>query len=133
MHFVDEYCVDAGGLTREWFSCLIKELFNPGFGLFIKSGKESYFPNSMSYINTNHIDFFEFAGKIIGLALIKNQYVDAHLSFALLKQILHQDIVFKDLEDYDDSLMKSLQMILDAADVKKLIYIFQLMIINFEK
>lgn len=133
VHFVDEYGVDAGGLTREWFSCLIKELFNPGFGLFIKSGKESYFPNSMSYINTNHIDFFEFAGKIIGLALIKNQYVDAHLSFALLKQILHQDIVFKDLEDYDDSLMKSLQMILDAADVKKLIYIFQLMIINFEK
>lgn len=118
VYFIGEYGIDAGGLTREWFSCLIKELFNPDFGLFIKCGNESYFPSSLSYINSNHINYFKFTGQIIALALIKNQCVNAHLSLAFIRQILHQDIVFKDLENYDESLMRSLQMILDVGDVK---------------
>ena len=125
--FEQEYGIDAGGLTREWFSYLIKELFNPDFGLFIKCGNESYFPSSLSYINNNnHIDYFKFTGQVIGLALIKNQCVNAHLSIPFIRQILHQDIVFKDLEDYDERLMKSLQMILDVDDVKELDLFFSI-------
>eukprot|EP00940_MAST-03C_sp_MAST-3C-sp2_P002673 g2673.t1 len=35
--FEGEDGVDAGGLTREWYSVLAREIFNPNYGLFIKS------------------------------------------------------------------------------------------------
>merc|ERR1719502_785778 len=36
--FVGEEGLDAGGLAREWFTLVGKELFNPDFGLFSHTG-----------------------------------------------------------------------------------------------
>lgn len=38
----------------------------------------------------------------------------------------HQKIKLKDLEDFDDALLKSLQMVLDADDVKDLDLVFSI-------
>ena len=35
--FANERGVDVGGLTNEWFELLTKEMFNPGYCLFIPS------------------------------------------------------------------------------------------------
>ena len=34
IHYVNEAGIDAGGLIREWFSLIFKDILNPDFGLF---------------------------------------------------------------------------------------------------
>lgn len=35
VQFIGEEGMDAGGLTREWYSLLSREMFNPNYALFI--------------------------------------------------------------------------------------------------
>lgn len=37
IQFEGEEGIDAGGLTREWFVILSKEIFNPNYCLFLPS------------------------------------------------------------------------------------------------
>lgn len=72
--FNDEEGVDAGGVTREWFSVLARQMFNPDYALFKPSAadKITYQPNRTSWINPDHIFFFRFIGRIIGKAVPLN-------------------------------------------------------------
>jgi E3 ubiquitin-protein ligase HECTD2 len=36
IEFIGEMGVDAGGLTKEWFLLLVRELFNPDYGKLAK-------------------------------------------------------------------------------------------------
>jgi E3 ubiquitin-protein ligase HUWE1 len=38
VNFSGEEGVDAGGLVREWFGILAKEIFNPNYALFYTAG-----------------------------------------------------------------------------------------------
>ena len=83
-----------------------------------------YHPSSLSYLNEEHLEYFKLAGKIIALALYKNQCLNAHLSLAFYRQILHQNIKITDLQDFDDTLYNSLKGILDIDDVSDLCLTF---------
>ena len=78
--FKGENGIDEGGLTSEWFSLIFQELLNLKYGLFISNENNCYHPNQLSYINSNHIDYFKLAGKIIALALLNDQNINVHLS-----------------------------------------------------
>jgi hypothetical protein len=44
--FVEEQGIDEGGLTKEWFGLLSKEIFDPNLALFLQSNAGStYYPN----------------------------------------------------------------------------------------
>jgi len=46
--FKEEQGVDEGGLTKEWFTLISQQLFNPLYGLFISCGTSSgsnYYPS----------------------------------------------------------------------------------------
>ena len=106
----DEPGVDAGGIVRDWFTNLIKEIFNQNYGLFICSGiNNSYTPNRLSYLNSNHLDYYKFVGRLIARALMQPQCVDAHFSASFCKQILHRVPNFDDLKEIDDVLFESLK------------------------
>lgn len=45
VRFYGEEGVDAGGVTREWFEVLTKEMFNPNYAIFSACGKRSDMPN----------------------------------------------------------------------------------------
>lgn len=48
--------MDAGGLSREWYSLLAREMFNPNYALFIQAANGvSFQPNPMSYVNSEHL------------------------------------------------------------------------------
>jgi E3 ubiquitin-protein ligase HUWE1 len=53
----DEEGVDAGGVTREWYSVLARSIFNPGYALFQPSSSDQlvYQPNPHSYVNVGFI------------------------------------------------------------------------------
>lgn len=111
--FKGEKGVDMGGLTKEWFSLVTKEIFNPNFALFNLSENQTYQPNPLSGINADHIGYFRFIGKVIARALIQRQCVNAHFTRSFCRQILHQQVKLKDFEDINENIYKSMKSILD--------------------
>jgi hypothetical protein len=79
--FHGEEGVDAGGLTREWFLVLSREIFNPNYALFTVAADGATFqPNPLSYINQNHLEYFKFVGRLIGKAVVDGHLMDAHFT-----------------------------------------------------
>ena len=67
--FHGEEGLDGGGLSREWFALLAREMFNPNYALFTREGAKSEFnqPNPLSAINPEHLHYFKFIGRVIGM------------------------------------------------------------------
>lgn len=81
VRFQGEEGVDAGGLTREWYSLLSRQIFNPGYALFMPSADSpSFQPNPLSYVNDEHLGYFRFVGRIIGKAIVDGQVLDVHFT-----------------------------------------------------
>ena len=59
--FEGEEGQDAGGLLREWYMIISKEIFNPGYALFMinPGDRVTYMPNPSSHCNPNHLSYFK--------------------------------------------------------------------------
>jgi E3 ubiquitin-protein ligase HUWE1 len=113
--FQGEAGIDAGGLLREWFSLVVIELFNPGYGLFITSrNRRTFQPSPSSHVNQDHLSYLTFAGRIIARALVQGFPLDCHLSSGFLKQILGVVPALRDLEEFEEQLHRSLSWILET-------------------
>uniref|UniRef100_A0A673KRH5 HECT-type E3 ubiquitin transferase n=1 Tax=Sinocyclocheilus rhinocerous TaxID=307959 RepID=A0A673KRH5_9TELE len=77
--FVGEEGLDYSGPSREFFFLLSQELFNPYYGLFEYSANDTYTVqiSPMSAFVENHLEWFRFSGRILGLALIHQYLLDA--------------------------------------------------------
>jgi len=127
--FVGEPGLDAGGVLREWLTVLFGELFHPSFGLFVPTvGEESsYWINTYSETaiansssGRNHLDYFAFAGRLIGKAILEEQLVNIHLALPFLKHILGVPTSFTDLQFLDDEIYKSSMWIKRESSVDQL-------------
>ncbi|KAG0646144.1 HECT-type E3 ubiquitin transferase [Hyphodiscus hymeniophilus] len=121
IRFHGEEGVDAGGVTREWFQVLSRQMFDPGYALFIpvSSDRTTFHPNQLSSVNEEHLMFFKFIGRIIGKALYENRVLDCHFSRAVYKRILGKAVSVKDMESLDPDYYKSLVWMLenDITDI----------------
>jgi E3 ubiquitin-protein ligase HUWE1 len=115
IRFHGEEGVDAGGVTREWFQVMSRQMFNPDYALFIPvaSDRTTFHPNRLSHINEEHLKFFKFIGSIIGKALYEGRALDCHFSRAVYKRILGQPVSIKDMETLDLDYYKSLLWMLE--------------------
>jgi E3 ubiquitin-protein ligase HUWE1 len=114
INFYGEEGVDAGGLTREWFCILAREIFNPNYVLFTAASDGATFqPNPLSMINTNHLDYFKFVGRVIGKAICDQQLMDAHFTRSFYKHLLGMAVDYNDIEAIEPDYFKSLKQILD--------------------
>lgn len=66
--FEDEEGQDAGGLLREWYVIISRDIFNPMYALFTVSpgDRVTYMINSASHYNSNHLCYYKFVGRVIG-------------------------------------------------------------------
>ncbi|OJJ40648.1 hypothetical protein ASPWEDRAFT_102518 [Aspergillus wentii DTO 134E9] len=121
VRFHGEEGVDAGGVTREWFQVLARGMFNPNYALFIPvaSDRTTFHPNRLSGVNSEHLMFFKFIGRIIGKALYEGRVLDCHFSRAVYKCILGRAVSIKDMETLDLDYYKSLLWMLenDITDI----------------
>lgn len=93
--FANEEGVDAGGLSREFFGILAKEMFNPNYALFTSTEDGCTFqPNPHSSINREHLDYFRFVGRIVGKAVADGFLLDAHFTRSLYKHMLGMKVSF---------------------------------------
>ena len=115
IRFHGEEGVDAGGVTREWFQVLSRQMFNPDYALFIPvaSDRTTFHPNKLSKVNEEHLQFFKFIGRIIGKALYEGRALDCHFSRAVYKRILGKSVSIKDMETLDLDYYKSLLWMLE--------------------
>ncbi|KAK0651421.1 hypothetical protein B0T16DRAFT_434573 [Cercophora newfieldiana] len=121
IRFHGEEGVDAGGVTREWFQVLARQMFDPNYALFIpvSSDRTTFHPNKLSAINDEHLSFFKFIGRIIGKALYEGRLLDCYFSRAVYKRILGKAVSVKDMESFDPDYYKSLVWMLenDITDI----------------
>ena len=121
IRFHGEEGVDAGGVSREWFQVLARQMFDPNYVLFIpvSSDRTTFHPNKLSGVNDEHLMFFKFIGRIIGKALYEGRLLDCFFSRAVYKRILGKSVSVKDMESFDPDYYKSLCWMLenDITDI----------------
>ena len=75
IHFEGEEGIDQGGLRREWFEVLCRELFKPDYKLFVQSedGSDAIHPNPFPEVfGRNAMKVYKFAGKVVGKCLLES-------------------------------------------------------------
>ncbi|XP_048870324.1 E3 ubiquitin-protein ligase SMURF1 isoform X3 [Brienomyrus brachyistius] len=113
--FRGEEGLDYGGVAREWLYLLCHEMLNPYYGLFQYSTDNIYTLqiNPDSSINPDHLSYFHFVGRIMGLAVFHGHYINGGFTLPFYKQLLGKPIQLCDLETVDPELHKSLVWILE--------------------
>nr|CAD7429432.1 unnamed protein product [Timema monikensis] len=113
--FRGEEGLDYGGVAREWLYLLSHEMLNPQYGLFQYSREDNYTLqiNPDSSINPEHLSYFHFAGRIIGIAVFHGHYIDGGFTTPFYKMLLNKPITLIDIEGVDPELHRSLTWMLD--------------------
>ncbi|KZF19980.1 HECT-domain-containing protein [Xylona heveae TC161] len=86
IEFRNEEGVDAGGLRKEWFLLLVREVFDPNHGLFMYDEDSHY-----CYFNPNCFetsDQFFLVGVVLGLAIYNSTILDVALPPFAFKKLL---------------------------------------------
>jgi len=114
--FDGETGLDYGGVSREWFYLLSKEIFNPYYGLFEYSATDNYTlqinPNS-GLIQPDHLSYFKFIGRVAGMAVYHGKLLDAFFIRPFYKMLLSKKITLQDLESVDSEYHNSLKWLLE--------------------
>lgn len=96
--FVGEPGIDEGGVRKEFFQLLIKQLFDPNFGMFTYNEKQRLY-----WFNGHSIEApinFELVGTLLGLAINNNILIDIPFPMAIYKTLLDHKIDMEDLEEW---------------------------------
>ena len=124
IRFVGEEGIDAGGLKREWFTLLSREMFNPNFMLFkLAANGSTYMPNSESgMFETEHLEIFKFIGRVIAKAIYDGFMLECYFTRSFYKLICNIPLTYHDMEDYDPEYYKNLKWLLetDITDMEEL-------------
>lgn len=114
IQYNNERGLDLGGPLRDWFTNISLEIFNPNFALFSCYGQDKkYQPNKQSFVNEDHLAFFDFAGKIVARALIERVPINVNFTTSFWKQILNYEPNLNDLKEIDLELYNSLQSLIN--------------------
>ncbi|KAG7301174.1 hypothetical protein JYU34_014022 [Plutella xylostella] len=114
VEFESEVGLDYGGLAREWFFLLSKEMFNPYYGLFEYSAMDNYtlqINPSSGVCNEQHLHYFTFIGRVAGMAMYHGKLLDAFFIRPFYKMMLGKQIELQDMESVDLEYYNSLMWI----------------------
>ncbi|XP_042204029.1 E3 ubiquitin-protein ligase NEDD4-like isoform X3 [Homarus americanus] len=122
IEFEGEVGLDYGGVAREFFFLLSKEMFNPYYGLFEYSATDNYTLQINPYsgmCNEEHLRYFKFIGRVAGMAVYHGKLLDAFFIRPFYKMMLSKPIELKDMESVDSEYYNSLLWIQenDPADL----------------
>ncbi|KAB0381680.1 hypothetical protein FD755_003597, partial [Muntiacus reevesi] len=112
--FVGEDAVDAGGVRKEFFLLIMRELLDPKYGMF------RYYEDSrliwFSDKTFEDSDLFHLIGVICGLAIYNFTIVDLHFPLALYKKLLKKKPSLEDLKELVPDVGRSMQQLLDYPE-----------------
>ncbi|CAH8310844.1 unnamed protein product [Eruca vesicaria subsp. sativa] len=114
MEFKNEEATGPGVL-REWFYLVCQEIFNPQNTLFTPSADDfrRFSPNPASKVDPLHLDYFEFTGRVIALALMHKVQVGVLFDRVFFLQLTGKKIGLEDIKDTDRIMYNSCKQILE--------------------
>ena len=84
--FIDEPGDDLGGVKKEYFQLLVKEIFDPHMDMFLtKNNNKHHWFNGMSF---ESLQMFEFAGLVVGLSIYNGTMLDLKFPRLVYKKLL---------------------------------------------
>ncbi|CEP14339.1 hypothetical protein [Parasitella parasitica] len=113
VQFLGEEGVDEGGVQKEFFQLIVREIFDPKYGMFTFN-EESRFcwfsPNPV--VDEINIREYKLVGLLLGLAVYNSVILDLHFPLALYKKVMGVGVGLSDLKQLDPSLGKGLERLL---------------------
>ncbi|KAJ1554915.1 hypothetical protein HK405_003736 [Cladochytrium tenue] len=112
--------------SGEFFYLMSKGILNSYYCLFEHSALDNNIMqiNPHSGVNPEHLNYFKFIGRVVGLSIFHQRFLDAFFVPAFYKMIIKKKITLKDMESVDAAQFRSLQWMLDnpIADVLDLTF-----------
>ncbi|KAK4872231.1 hypothetical protein RN001_016355 [Aquatica leii] len=113
--FEEEEGQDAGGLLREWYMIISRDIFNPMYALFTISpgDRVTYMINPASHYNPNHLCYYKFVGRVIAKAIYDNKLLECYFTRSFYKHILGIPVKYTDMESEDYSFYRGLVYLME--------------------
>ncbi|KAJ2082765.1 hypothetical protein GGI09_007459, partial [Coemansia sp. S100] len=121
VRFVGEEGVDEGGVQKEFFQLIVRDVFSSKYGIF-KANEESQYHWFIPQANPtpDALEEMRLTGQLIGLAVYNAVILDMHFPPALYKKLLGIRVDRDDLKEVDPSLYHGLAqlMLLSAEELE---------------
>lgn len=114
--FEGEKGLDYGGMSREWFLDLSREILSPERGLFVMRGKQQYVINPASVELPDWQRLYSFVGTVLGMAVFHGKLFHSYFIGAFYKMLCDMPVELSDMKEYDESVYKSLKFIMNTTD-----------------
>ncbi|KAJ1966594.1 hypothetical protein IWQ62_002370 [Dispira parvispora] len=115
VRFIGEEAVDEGGVQKEFFQLVVRELFVAKYGMFEFNDdtRLCWFTPGSIHDDDNTLAEYRLMGSLIGLAIYNSVILDVHFPPALYKKLMNRPVGLADLRALDPSLAQGLQTLLD--------------------
>lgn len=102
VQFLGEEGVDEGGVQKEFFQLIVREIFDSKYGMFTFNDESRlcwFTPNPM--LDDINIREYKLVGLLLGLAVYNSVILDLHFPLALYKKLMDVEIGLSDLTQLD--------------------------------
>ncbi|KAF7322217.1 HECT-domain-containing protein [Mycena kentingensis (nom. inval.)] len=105
----EEAGIDGGGVFKEFFTSLCKEVFDTDRGLWLANKKNELYPNPHAYaVEAHSLNWYRFIGRIVGKAMYEGILVDIAFAGFFLAKWLGKQSYLDDLASLDPVLYNGL-------------------------
>jgi hypothetical protein len=115
--FEGEEGVDEGGVQKEFFQVMLRELLDPNYGMFLYNEKLRQLWFNADTFETP-VKFILF-GTLLGIAIYNQVILDVHFPIVVFKRLVERERyapALSDLRDVDKDLHRSLELLLECED-----------------
>ncbi|KAF0987192.1 hypothetical protein HZS_822 [Henneguya salminicola] len=111
---------DYGGISREWFEIVSKELQNPIHCLLTCCSNNNLLHiDPASGLGSNNLSYFRFFGRFLGIGLFHTLFFNGWFDSSFYKKLLGRQICLEDFKSRDEQIYKSL-IILQEENIETL-------------
>ncbi|PIA16590.1 HECT-domain-containing protein [Coemansia reversa NRRL 1564] len=116
VRFVGEEGVDEGGVQKEFFQLIVRDVFSPKYGIF-RASESSLFHwfRPQAELSQDTLEEIRLTGQLIGLAVYNAVILDIHLPPAIYKKLLGVPVIRDDLRQVDPALYHGLTQLLHLS------------------
>ncbi|KAI9506108.1 hypothetical protein BX070DRAFT_186917 [Coemansia spiralis] len=112
VRFVGEEGVDEGGVQKEFFQLIVRDVFSSKYGIFKANNESQYhwfIPQAAP--TKDSLEEIWLTGQLIGLAVYNGVILDIHLPPAMYKKLLGVPVTRDDLREIDPALYHGLMQL----------------------
>lgn len=110
VEFIGEEGIDEGGVQKEFFQLILRDLFDPKYGMYVYDEETKVY-----WFNKNSLETpqeFRLLGILLGLALYNNIILDLHFPKSVYKKLMGETVGLEDLKELNPQLAHGFEQLL---------------------